>query len=313
MNWMLITEFFNSACYIFIILGVWMIFSTSIISLLRKNRFTRFRIGKKQIGGGKLLRHLSLLITLTSQGKSFSVSGFMILSMSIFFAIFILLINQISVVSALLFSVFFGLVPYLFLLIRLNILRTEGSFEADLIVGELLNQYKINYFNMIEAIDRMVMFREAPICRKAFYRLSLLLKEYKTEEELTEALKEMVFLVNTDWMRMLTNNIYLAVECRTNVSIGLEDILLELREAKTATEKAKQINLEGFSILKYFSPAMYLLTVFIAVRYFGFSFKKFLSYQFYTEIGIKLFLLILLLMLINTSCMLLFQKQKFDL
>ncbi len=313
MDWILIVGFLKSICYIIIILGIWMTFSASIISLLRKKCFSRFRTEKKKIGGGKLFGHLSLLMALTLQEKNFSVYGFLVLSLSIFFAVFILLVNQTPVMSALLFSAFFGLFPYLFLYIRLNTIRTEGSFEADLIVGELLNQYKINYFNMIEAVDRMVTLREAPVCRKAFYRLSLLLKEYRKEEELTDALKEMVFTVNTDWMRVLTNNIYLAIECHVNVSMGLEDILLELREAKTAAEKAKQINLEGFSILKYFSPAMYLLTVFIAIKYFGFSFKKFISYQFHTEAGIKLFLLILLLMLVNICCMFLFQKQKFDL
>ncbi len=314
MKILIIAQLLKSVSYLLLIYGIWMICSTSIISMFRKTYFTRFRVSKDQLVRGRLFRHIHLLVTLTFEGKGmFFICSFIVLSISLFLVIFILLINGTSIGTAIVISVVFGMAPYLYLKIRLNTIRTEGSFEADLIVGELLNQYKMNYFNMIEAIDRLVSFKEAPICRRAFYRLSIQLKDYKTEEELKGALKDMVFVINTDWMKMLANNIYLAIECHVNVSIGLEDILQELKEAKTALEKAKQINLEGFSILKYFSPLMYLFTVLISIKYFGFSVKKFFAYQFHTEIGIKFFILILLLMLVNIGCMKVFENQKFDL
>lgn len=311
MRLMLINELTRISIFIILMCGIWLIFSDSIISLFKRKLYSRFRVHKSRLSESRFFRHIYLLIAVTT-GKEKSFYGFIVLTFSIFIISFILFINNMTLIFAVGLSIIFAGIPYMYLYIRLNTIRTEGSYEADVIVSELINQYKINYFNMIEAIDCLVHFKEAPICRKAFYRLSLKLKEYKREEMLQEALKEVTFMVNTDWMRMLVNNIYFAIEWNTNVTIGLEDILQELKEAKTTMEKGKQINSEGFSILKYLAPFMYIATIYISVEYFGFTVKKFLAYQLYTTIGIKFFALIVFLMVINILCMILYNKQKFD-
>ncbi len=304
----------HGGLYLLLVLGIWMIFAESITAFFKRAYYSRFRIEKKSwITSNKWFKYLNKLIAITcGQTNYVTVYSFIILTLSLPVLFFTLLVNRTSLAFACLVSTFFGILPYLYLRIKLSAIRIEGSYEADTVVGELLNQYKMNYSNMIEAVDSMVNLKEAPICRKAFYRLSLRLKGYKTNEELLEGLEEVVFTVDTDWMRMLTNNIYMSIDRGIDVIIGLEDILLELKEAKSTTEKSKQINIEGFSILKYLSPAMYIATVLIAVKYFGFTLSKFIKYQLYTSIGIKFFVLILLLIMINMIIMLVFQKRKYD-
>lgn len=305
----------HGSLYFFILIGLWMVFSGPITYLFKKEYCSRFRIKRKSwVVSQGWFKYLDRLIGITcGQGaKYISVYGFIILTLSLATIFFILLVKHTSMIYAFIISVLFGTLPYLYLRIKLSSIRIEGSYEADAVVSELLNQYKMNYSNMIEAIDTMVYLEEAPICRKAFYRLSLRLKAYRTSEELLTALEEVVFTVDTYWMKMLTNNIYMGIERDINVITGLEDILYELREAKSVAEKSKQINIEGFSILKFLSPVMYGSTVFIAIKYFGFSLSKFIKYQFYTTIGLKFFVLILLLIAINMIIMLVFQKRKFD-
>lgn len=299
--------------YLQIILGIWMIFSDAIIHAFRQSLYSRFRKRKYDPMDSTLLRYTYMLISVTCKGSSVSKTyGFILVSFGCSILMFLLLIQQNSLVSALGISIFFGAVPFLFLYIRLSTIRTEGSYEAEIVVSELLNLYKINYYNMVEAIDQMVCLKEAPVCRRAFYRLSIQLKSYNEPDHLVNALKEVAFMVNTDWMKMLANNIYLAIEEHTNVCIGLEDILKELRQAKTTHEKAKQMNIEGISILKFLSPVMYMATIYMAIKYFGFTIKKFIAYQFYTDIGLKFFMLILFLMIMNIGLMILFKRKKFD-
>lgn len=304
----------HGGLYFLLILGIWAVFSQNIAWLFKRVYYSRFRIEKKSwTTSGRWYKYLDKLIAITyGRASHVTIYGFIILTVSLPVVFFTLLFHRTSLSFACLTSAFFGILPYLYLRIKLGVIRIEGSYEADVVVAELLNQYKMNYTNMIEAIDAMVNLKEAPICRKAFYRLSLVLKGYKTHEELLAGIEEMVFTVDTDWMRMLTNNIYVSIDRGMDVVIGLEDILQELREAKSTAEKSKQINIEGFSILKYLSPVMYFATVWVAVRYFGFTLSKFIKYQFYTPIGIKFFILILILITVNMIIMLVFQKRKYD-
>lgn len=304
-----------ASLYILVVLGLYIIFSENITSLLKGTYYSRFRIKKKsKLISTQWFKYLKKLITITCENNSFiTVYSFLIFTFLLFLIFFTLLVHRTSISFAFSVSIIFALAPYIYLRIKLNTIRIEGSYEANTIVSELINQYKINYTNMIEAIDSMVYVKEAPICRKVFYRLSIRLKEYQTGEELLLALDEMIFTIDTEWMRMVTNNIYMSIERGIDVTIGLEDILHELKEAKITTEKSKQINIESFSILKYLSPLMYIATILIAIKYFGFTLSKFIKYQFYTATGIKLFTLILFLMLINIIVMIIFQKRKYDL
>lgn len=302
--------------YFFLMITVWWIFSKPIISLLNKKyNETRFRSKyHKKRKKSSLYLHIEMLLNITlGVNSNVAVYTFFIISSSLFITFTIVLRQQSSMAFNLLFSSLFALLPYGYLVMKLRTYRVEGSYEGESLVAEILNQYKINYFNMIEALDRSIPFLEnTPYTQKMLFRLSLKLKEYQTEEDIQNILKEFVYAVDTEWIKMLSNNIYLSIEEGINVSVGLDDILKELRQAKSTFEQNKRINTEGFAIIKILVPLMYLGTILVAVKYFDFTLQKFFNYQFKTATGFRFFIIMIGLFLLNVIIMIMFKKRKLD-
>lgn len=310
-----ITQFIvEGLFYMSLLLGIWLIFSDAIISYILKShsqeRYRNIKIGRKT----RLYCHIELLLnTVTGRTTSGHVYLFFVVTGAILIIFLIILSGQSSLSFTFATSITFALFPYMILQLKLRNLRVEGSFEGEMLVSELLNQYKINYFNMVEAIDKSIGFlNHAPISQKLLFRLSMQLKTYKTEEELSEILTGFTYGIDTEWIKLLSNNIHLAIEDGINVTAGIEDILKECRQIKSMIEQNKRVNSEGFAIITLLSPAMYIATVWIAIKYFNFTIEKFIKYQFFTEIGFRFFAIILMLMFINYGAMTMIKKHKFD-
>lgn len=148
-----------------------------------------------------------------------------------------------------------GGTPYLLLYMKLRAINVNSSYEADILVTELISQYKMNYLNMVEAIDQTIIRLKRDLyTRKALFRLSLDVKECRNREELEVIVKEFAFSIGTEWAILLSNNIYQAIAYRDDVREGLEDILNELIALKAVNETNKQNNSETFLIIKYVAP-----------------------------------------------------------
>ena len=133
---------------------------------------------------------------------------------------------------------------------RLYRIRVESSYDADKVVTEIANQYKICGFNMREAIRKSEKYlASAPFCRKHIYALALCLDTYKTDEELKKYLDYFVFSVDTQWAKMLSNNIYFAVVKNFNVVEGLSDILKDIKNSYTVAESSKRENSESVTMV----------------------------------------------------------------
>lgn len=65
-------------------------------------------------------------------------------------------------------------------------------------------------------------------------------------------------------------------------------------------------------MVKFVIPVVYVLSVWAAVNYFGLSVHKFFSYQFYTEVGLKMFLVIISLNILSFAVMYVLNKPKYD-
>jgi diguanylate cyclase (GGDEF)-like protein len=131
-------------------------------------------------------------------------------------------------------ATFAGALPYFYLRIKLRAIRIEGSYEAEGLITELINQYKINYYNMVEAIDRTIPYlNNYPHSKKALFRLALTVKDYSTDEELENSIQEFVYSINTEWSTMLSMNINLAIKNGSNVTESIEDILKDLKTLKS--------------------------------------------------------------------------------
>ncbi|MGD9679234.1 MAG: hypothetical protein AB7V16_12910, partial [Vulcanibacillus sp.] len=189
----------------------------------------------------------------------------------------------------------------------------EGSHEGIFLITELLNQYKINYHNMIEAIDKTICYLEnAPYTKNLLFKMSIRLKE-STNKELEDIINDFVYALNTNWAIMLSNAIYLSIENGTNVTTALQDIIDDLKMVKKSFEENKRINIEGFSILKYLSPGLFILTIYFAIEYMDFTLDKYIHYQFNTSTGLKYFTIICVLSFLNVAISVYFKKKKFDL
>lgn len=307
---------FSAKCifYICLISGIWLIFSDAVISHIKKSAFHERYRNIKAMKKTRPYRHVELLIGgAGGNNDGVHVYFFFAISGAIFITFLILLAKQSSILFASGASAVFASFPYIMLRLKLRNRRVEGSYEGEILIGELLNQYKINYFNMAEAIDRSVQFlRHAPISQKLLFKLSMRLKTCKSETELQDILAEFAYAIDTEWIRLLSNNIYLALQDGINVAAGMEDILKSCRRIRAAIEQNKRVNSEGFAIITLLNPAMYAGTVWIAIKYFDFTAAKLIKYQLGTEIGSRFFAVILILMFLNYAAMTMIKNKKFD-
>lgn len=262
-----------------------------------------------------MTRHIEMILSVTFNIKStYSTTTFFIISATIFFLTYLLLEKSGGqFILNIFISSSAGLIPYILLHIKLRHIRVNSSYEAEGLLTELINQYKINYFNMIEAIDRTIPnLKKQPHSRKALTRLSLSIKQYQTKEELDEIIQEFNFSMNTSWAMLLSNNIFLSQEYGDNIQESLEDILSDLIDLKGIHEKNKQYNHETFTMIKYLAPGTYLFSIYTMFAFFGFTIDKFIKYQFQNPIGFKYFLLTIIFIIINYFIYFFMKKPKND-
>lgn len=314
----LIESILRIVVYSLMMVGLWFILSPLIKTSLSSRRLMlrQLRSDKNKININSFVyKHLERLLSITYNKRSnFAVLTLIVLMVSIFiFSLSFLIKSNQRFSYSIILSLLFSLSPYLFLLIRLNSIRVESSYEAVPLVTELSNNYKIHYLNMLEAIDITILrLNQLPYTKKAMVRMALRLKQYKNVEELDDIIQEFNYSINTQWSINLANSIYLAIAHKQNVTESFRDILEQLGELKKIRDKNKQLNNESFLIMKYFGPLFYLLSVFVLFNNIGFTTKKFIDYQFYNPNGIKSFTMVLASLIINYIIYLLVKKPKND-
>ncbi len=227
--------------------------------------------------------------------------------------VFSLLFSELGLKMGLIAAIATMCIPYLLVRIRLHNIRIESSYEGEFLITELINQYKLCNFNMIEAIDSTIShLSDSPQSRRLLFQMSIRLKSYKNRSELENILDDFTYAINTQWSRMMINNLLLSIEDEFEVTTGLIDIQNELKRAKRAYEQGSRNTTEGFAIVKILIPGLYLFTVYMAIKYFDFSLEKFIGYQLFTPSGLNLFVWNGLLYILNIMFMVLFKRRKFD-
>jgi len=302
--------------YVVLITGIWLFLGRYLVSFIRQQS-KGYRFKSKPAGqpDNKFTGHIRLLIIITTgKGGKDVVFYFLFLSICLF-AVSLSIFTGLFGVSIffILMSSLFGLLPYIYLRFRLKSLQLIGSYEAENLLGELTNIYKISDFNMISAIDKTVEnIKNSPLSKKALFILSLKIKEYKSKEELQSAVDFFVSMFGTEWATLLGMSIFESILNGTNVSVSLDDILSNLKQIKSSIEKDRRSNYETFTMVKFVIPIVYILSVFTCVKYFGFTLGKFFYYQFNTGLGVKFFIAIVVLSVISFWSMYILSKPKFD-
>ena len=300
-------------CYGLFFFGIWIMFSPYIyFFFVDKLLVIRSKVTSQEEKG--YIRHLRLLLSTTLKKGESAIFGFIFLCLAIFIISLTVLIKMINFnIYVLIMAVLIGITPYVFLRIRLLGNRVEGSYEGERLIAELTNQYKINDKNMVEAIDKTIPFiADCPYSKKALFFLSLKIKTRRKSDDLKQAIEEFVYFTATEWAKLLSLNIYLAVEDGIDVTQALHDLQEQLKEAKEALEADLRYNNEAFVMVRNIIPLAYLFSIFAAVKWFDFSVKKFFEYQLGTSLGIKMGLIIYLLIIINSILVGILKKPKFD-
>jgi hypothetical protein len=303
-----------------LIAGALLILYPFLIPALKNNKiFSNFggkSTSDKSRKKTKLYRHLELLLAVTLNSKRpYAIWLFITVILSIFVSTMLFLAGtDMKMFERILMAAFLSVLPYLYLMLRLRTARVDGSYEADKLVTELANQYKINHYNMREAIDQTVMrLKHAPYSKKALFRLAIANKTVRNDEQLEGIMQEFNFALDTDWAILLSNNIYIALkDDDMNVSEALEDIIEDLKELKTVVEQEKQYNNEAFVMVKYVVPGTYLLSILTLFKVFNFTGQKFIDFQFKHPLGLQMFIMMFSLFIFSYIVYLFVKKPKND-
>lgn len=299
--------------------GLWLLFGPSITRLFReRNRIKKIlksaRAEKSAKDENPVIIHINTMLNAVYKNQFKNGAEFLIITcLALFLFGFLLLLSTGNILTALVISLALAVLPYLYLRVRLRSVRIESSYEGDSLVTNLINAYKQNYRNMLEAVD--IAAKSATVgsfSRTSLLKLSLKLKEYRTEEELDEAVRQFVFSYDTEWAVLLGMNIKTAVFDGTDVSASMEDILKELKEVREQVENNKRYNNEAFTMIRFVLVPLYLLTVYVAVGMFGFTLKKFINYQFLNPTGLRFFIITALCIIFCFVVLLLAKRPKYD-
>ena len=279
--------------------------------LVRMKRRLTYR-RKEREDKSPLMRHLQQVLY-TAGGKDISPQSFLVGSLLLFFIVLLAGLKSLAPGTAILSALLTAALPYLLLRIRLENLRRKSSHEGESLTAEFLRQYRITGMNIYETLERVVNTTASiRISRKFLFRLLLELRDTGDPFQIRLAAENFAYSINTNWGRMLAHNIRLAAEKGTNVSLAVEDILIQLREARVLAEERRRMNSEAARMTLFLVPVMYGVTIFLATRYLELPFSSFLKNQFYTPEGLVFFLLILFLFIGNLAIMSIINNQRFD-
>jgi len=295
--------------------------SGSLLLFFEKIRILRakFRMRKRLPNGPDRARFFSDKeawlrgVLAASLGRPVSPWIFLSLLLTLFLLVLLLCIRFFVPIQALFCSLMAAGLPCLMLFIRLVTVRQKGSYEGERLVNGLLRRYRSSHCNICEAMERLLAEeKELHVTGKLLFSLLLRLRASGDRENIKRAGEEFAFALGTNWGRMLAHNISEAAGKGTDISLALEDIQIQLREAKSAAEERKRLNGESLRMTCVLVPVLYLATVFLSVWYLELPFASFLKNQFATREGLVFFLLIAFLFVGDLGFLTLLVKQKYD-
>ena len=259
--------------------------------------------------------HIRRLLQVTlSMGTKKSVYYFYGISAGMGTAVFLLTVRRLALLGAILACIMGLLLPYLGLRCLIQGRQVAGSHEGEILVTEILNNYKINYCNMVRAVEVTAMTIEgAPYSRKLLFNLSRGLNRVAGSSELKLLLEEFRFAMGTSWADILADDIYLACQSGIRVTESLSDLTKSMEQVRKIEEFSRRENNEARTILRYLIPLGSVVMTAGGIYFFGLTPGQWFYYQFQTETGIVWFLMWLLTWMTAAGVHLLLTNRKFDL
>jgi hypothetical protein len=259
-----------------------------------------------------LFLHLSGLLSATMK-KPLSPTGFLTLIIAMYFIVFTASATNLPPSVSCAVAAAFSALPYLFLRVRLERIRTRGSYEGESLVSALLTQYWIAGGNIFAAIENTLETTGGiPVTRRLLSTLLIELRSTGSLERIQKAADAFAYGIGTNWGRMFAYNIRIAAVSGCDVSLAIEDILSQLREARALAEERKRINGESVRLVVFLIPLSYIGSFFVAVALLGMSPARFLRNQFATAEGFGFFVAAVFLFFMNLVLIEVVTNRKLD-
>jgi Flp pilus assembly protein TadB len=300
--------------YILLAIGVVIAYYERICAVFERIRMIRRLSARNRMeqGGSQLGRRFQRFLH-TSLGYSLSPVMFLFLSALIFLSVLVPAYSLLGPLMSFLLSFSATVLPCLILRIRMGNIRKKGSYEGERLVAEILHKYRICNFNIYEAIERTInSAADLKVSGRLLSKLLLELRNTGNPRKIKNATEDISYGINTNWGRMLAHNIYIAASKGSDVSIAIEDILIQLRKAKTVFEERKRLNNEAVRMTFFMVPITYFTTAIMAVAYLDVPLMKFLKNQFGTREGVLLFYFIIFIFVVNIALLQLVTNRRFD-
>lgn len=296
--------------------GLWLMVYPLIIPNIKISKFKRLlQVNREKRTNKVYFVKIEKLLNATLNVKgNFAVYSFLFVLLMIALMTFVgLLKSGRSGIEVVIWTILTPFIPVGFLFYRLRQLRVNTSHEGQFMVNELLNNYRIFHMNITEAIDHTVLnLDHYPNSKRVLSRLAMGLKEYKNENELEKLIEEFRYSIDTTWGELLGILILNASLYGDDIKEGLMDIINELRNLERLNEKNKQSNVEGELMLKILIPIMILGSFYGMFKWFGFTFKKYVEYQFENSTGFTTFFYSLIAICVTYLLHLFLKKEKND-
>ena len=304
----------SAVCFVSFLVGMTMFFYTDYVAMYRQiTAMRRLRIRKESMFTmSPLKRHIHQLLFATLK-KPMKPELFLGLCFMLFWILTLIGMQSFHPLMSVMIGLIGGLVPYLVLRIRLETHRKKGSLEGEKMVSEFLRQYRICEVNVYEALERTVpLIKDCKICCSLLHRMLLRLRATGNPTEIREITDMFSFSLGTNWSHMFAGCIRTAAERGHNVSLGLEDILLQMRQARSRMEERKRMNNEAMRLTLFLVPLLYLSTVALSVYSLEVPFGRFLKNQLGTPEGMLMLLFIAFLFIVNLTILEAVNNQRMD-
>lgn len=300
--------------YVMLLCGMGLLFWNSWTVVWRqiqlKLRFRSARKNRKE--QSQLQDHLRMVLK-ASLKHPCSADTFCMGTLLLFFSVYIISIRTFGTMTALSMALMAGAIPYSILRLRLELQRKKGSMEGEKVTSELLRQYRISEDNIYEALERVIpQLGDCRVCQRQLFRLLMVLRNTGSTAEMREACNVFSYSIGTNWSYMLANSIRLSAEKGVSISLGLEDILVQMRQALANMEERKRMNSESSRITVFLVPILYLATIGLSLYYLEMTPKQFLENQLGTPEGLVLLLGNAFLFVINLAVLEVVNHQKLD-
>ncbi len=269
---------------------------------------------KKNKPISKFKEDIIVMVSVTTNIKGKEFETFMIFSIGMGLTLAILVISIVELPVAIFTGIVAMCMPFIFLKSKLQIKRAGNSREGEILVSELIANYKISYCNITEAIETTAkLIEDAPHSKALLFDLALGLNTAVSKEEVNKLLDNFKQSIGTIWADVLATNLYFAITQGINISRSLQDLSEGLIRSRRLVEYNKRGINEATMMLKFLGPVCMILTVICAVNVFGMPIEKYLFYQFGTETGLTWFLLVVFSYVIGVGVNVYFGSKKLDL